>query len=119
MIDFLKQFVIYCIIGLFNTTIHGITFYIFYSFLEFQGICNLLGFLVAVTFSYFANAFFNFKKKPALCAFLKMTFSLGLLAFVLGCYSDIQHIHPAITFIGTVLLSTVLGFLVTKFYVFK
>lgn len=115
----MKQFVVYCIIGIFNTIIHGVTFYISFSILDIQSISNLMGFIVAVSFSYLANATFNFKKEASVSSFLKMTFSLGLLAFLLGIMSDYCTISPIFTFLGTVVLSTVIGFILTKFYVFK
>jgi len=58
-----KLFARYASVGMINTAIHWIFFIIIHWLGANQAMSNMLAFLIAVTFSFFANARFTFKKK--------------------------------------------------------
>lgn len=65
-----KKFITFCIIGIMNTGIHMLVYYLFYNLiLPIEGeaflafISNAIAFIAASVFSYFANAIFTFKPK--------------------------------------------------------
>ncbi len=116
----LKQFSKYFSIGILNTLVHwGITAGLFYFIGFSQALSNVIGFIVAVTFSYIMNAKFTFEKKPVLSRYLIFTLFMGGLSYVFGYAGDYFALNPFITlflFSGT---SLALGFLFSKFFVFR
>ncbi len=59
-----KKFLTFGIIGVANTGIHMLVYYIFYNPLDIGPFwSNTLAFITASVFSYFANAIFTFKPK--------------------------------------------------------
>ena len=110
----------YAIVGVFNTLIHwGVFFILVYSIGVGQSVSNLVGFLIAVTFSYFANAKFTFKSSTSFWSFLKFSFLLGCLAFATGWCAEKVDLLPILTLIIFSSLNYVIGFVYSKKYVFK
>lgn len=65
-----KKFLTFGIIGVMNTTIHMLVYYLSYNFIIpitndtlLAFVCNSVAFVSASVFSYFANAIFTFKPK--------------------------------------------------------
>lgn len=83
-----------------------------------QSVGNLAAFFAAVTVSFFANARFTFKQRPTLEKFLKMSAVMALLSFACGAAGDSFAIHPVLTFIVYCAVSYVLGFLLSRYFVF-
>ncbi|EAT2185573.1 TPA: GtrA family protein [Salmonella enterica] len=116
----LKLFAKYTSIGVLNTLIHwGVFALVVASFGSPQSIANLSGFCVAVTFSFFMNARYTFSSKTTKHRYFIFVGFMGALAFISGVIADRFEL-PAITtlifFSGS---SLVLGFLYSKFVVFK
>lgn len=115
----LTHFLKYSFIGIFNTAIHWGCFFCFFYFTGNQSTSNLIAFLVAVTFSYFANAKLNFKVELNIFRYLIFICFLALISFLIGLGSDHFSINPFLMLISFSLISLIFGFLFSKWYVFK
>lgn len=116
----LKLFYRYFSVGLVNTAIHwGVFGLCIYALKTNQATANLFGFVIAVTFSFFANARYTFKKKATSKGYLLFIGFMGLLAAGMGFLADAAHIPGIITLILFSGTSLVLGFLYSKFIVFN
>ncbi|QBY42932.1 hypothetical protein ArsFIN_14960 [Arsenophonus nasoniae] len=116
----MTHFTKYFSIGIINTLIHWIIFAIIISITDIpQAYANLMAFLVSVTFSFFANAKFTFKKEATSGKYTVFTSFMGMMSYLIGCFSDKLNIHPVITILTFSAISLILGFLYSKFVVFK
>ncbi len=116
----MTHFAKYFSIGIINTLIHWIIFAIIVSITHIpQAYANLIAFLVSVTFSFFANAKFTFNKKATGCRYIAFIGFMGMMSYLIGCFSDKLNIHPVITILTFSTISLILGFLYSKFVVFK
>ncbi|KAF1366832.1 putative flippase GtrA [Yokenella regensburgei] len=84
-----------------------------------QAVSNVVAFLIAVTFSFFANAKFTFDAKVTSRGYLLFVGFMGLLSFISGQLSDHYSISPLITLLEFSSISLVCGFLYSKFIVFR
>lgn len=114
----IKQFLKYCCIGVANTIIHGIAFFLLLNFFS-QAISNLFAFFVAVCFSFYMNAIFTFKERPTANKFLKMIFFMAICAYGFGFIGDYCELEPVVTIAIYFILNPLIGFTLTKFLVFK
>lgn len=112
-------FIKYGIVGIFNTCIHWLFFYIFYSIKIEQSLCNFLGYCFAVIFSYTTNAKYNFKLKINIKDFVLFFFLMGGLSLGIGSLADKLSIFPLYTLIISSILSLFLGYLLSRYLVFK
>lgn len=114
------MFLKYVSIGILNTGLHWLIFGIFILLLNFeQSIANLAGFIVAVTFSFFMNAKFTFNKTPTSLRYILFTIFMGILSYTTGLIAEKLNLHPIITLISFSALSLILGYLYSKWIVFK
>ena len=116
----LSQFLTYGVVGLANTAIHALVFFVLVvEFASTQAFANLIAFFVAVTASFFLNAHFTFRQKPTLGKFLRMVLVMALLSFASGYAGDILSLNPLVTFVAWCAISYVAGFLLSRYFVFK
>jgi putative flippase GtrA len=116
----IKLFSRYISVGVINTGIHWVIFGLLVSVFGYgQAISNVIAFLVAVTFSFFANARFTFKARATGRGYLLFVGFMGLLSFVSGKISDHYNINPLITLIEFSAISLICGFIYSKFIVFR
>ena len=116
----LKQFSKYFSVGVLNTLLHWVIFSLSYFIFDIaQSISNLVGFIVAVIFSFFMNAKFTFKQNVSITRFLSYTIFMGCLSYIIGVLADIFLIHPLFTPIIFSALSLICGFLYSKLIVFR
>ncbi|EAN4737478.1 GtrA family protein [Salmonella enterica subsp. enterica serovar Soerenga] len=116
----LKLFAKYTSIGVMNTLIHWGVFALFVSiFYAPQSIANLSGFCVAVTFSFFMNARYTFRTVASKHRYFLFIAFMGALAFITGVVADMLEIKAIATLVFFSGASLVLGFLYSKFVVFK
>ena len=116
----LKQFTHYFSVGIFNTLIHWAIFFILYYVMAFsQSYSNLLAFIIAVIFSFVMNAKFTFKQKMSSFKFISYISFMGLLSYVTGYLADYFMQPVIITLLSFSILSLILGFLYSKFIVFR
>jgi putative flippase GtrA len=106
-------------VGVVNTAIHWVSFFILTYFGLGQALSNLIAFFIAVTFSFFANGRFTFKSKVSLRRYLLFTSFMGFLAFSFGFIAEQTGIHEIVTLILFSATSLVVGFLFSKLVVFK
>lgn len=110
----------YFSIGILNTALHWLVFALCFAVFGItQATANLIAFLTAVTFSFFMNARFTFNKKPTGIRYLLFTIFMGILSLMIGHISDALNIYPILTLIIFSALSLILGFLYSKYIVFK
>jgi len=115
----LKQLILYSIIGVLNTAVHWFVFYILFELTSFQSLSNLIAFLFAVVFSFYMNGKFTFKKDIRLNKMILYIFIMGGINFLLGFVSDLNNFSPFFTLIVSFILGPVIGFLLSKYLVFK
>lgn len=116
----LNLFKRYVSVGILNTLLHWTVFFIGVYLAEInQALSNLIAFLVAVSFSYVLNALYTFKKALRIYPYLIFTFFMGTLSFLTGALADKLMWPPWLTLVFFSSLSLVLGFLYSKFIVFK
>ena len=115
----LKNFKIYSVIGIFNTGLHWIIFFLCGSLGLLQAYSNLVAFTIASTFSYFMNSTFNFKKKVNGGGYFLFILGLGSISFLIGALADTFLINKIITLAIFSGVSLILGFIYSKYIVFK
>ncbi|WP_417507950.1 GtrA family protein [Marinomonas gallaica] len=115
----IKNFSIYALIGVLNTTIHWAVFYVFYSLNIEQSYCNLLAFMCSASFSYLANSKYNFRIKIRKNKYIYFIISMGILTYLIGLNSDFFELSPLLTLVTSSILSLFLGFIVSKFFIFR
>ncbi|ECC3555367.1 GtrA family protein [Salmonella enterica subsp. salamae] len=116
----LKIFAKYTSIGVINTLIHWAAFSIcIYFFITNQAIANLTGFMLAVSFSFYANAKFTFNSQTTTMRYLLYVGFMGFLSAMVGWAADICGLAPVITLVSFSGISLVCGFIYSKFIVFR
>lgn len=116
----LQLFARYFSVGIVNTLIHWIVFgTLVYLFSTEQAAANLIAFIIAVTFSFFANAKFTFKKKATRKRYIAFTIFMGVISYLTGYVADKFNAMPIITMVVFSAMSLVLGFFYSKLFVFK
>lgn len=116
---FISQFSKYCSIGILNTLIHWGVFFIAFSIVNEQSISNLIGFFVSVIFSFIMNSKYTFKQNATTGNFLSFALFMGGLSYIVGNVSDKFDLPKIFTLVFFSGISLVLGFLYSKFIVFK
>ncbi|OSN02829.1 translocase [Lonsdalea britannica] len=116
----LKLFSRYLSVGIVNTGIHWIVFAVgvYLANLD-QATSNFVAFLVAVSFSFFANAKFTFKAEATSKGYLLYVGFMSIMSLAIGKASDHYQVNPIITLIEFSAISLVCGFLFSKFVIFK
>lgn len=116
----LKLFARYTSIGLINTLIHWVVFAIcIYALHTGQALGNFAGFVVAVSFSFFANAKFTFKSSTTTMRYMLYVGFMGTLSAVVGWAADKSGLEPIVTLVTFSAISLVCGFIYSKFIVFR
>lgn len=113
------NFSIYTLIGVFNTIIHWIVFYVFYSLNIEQSYCNLLAFICSASFSYIANSKYNFRIKINKNKYIHFIISMGIITYFIGLNSDFFELSPFFTLVASSVSSLFLGFIVSRFFIFR
>ncbi|EJK5499914.1 GtrA family protein [Citrobacter freundii] len=116
----LKLFAKYTSIGVVNTLIHWVVFAIcIYVLHTNQALANFSGFVIAVSFSFFANARFTFNASTTTMRYMLYVGFMGTLSAAVGWAADKSGLPPIITLITFSAISLVCGFIYSKFIVFK
>lgn len=85
----LKLFAKYTSIGVLNTLIHWVVFGVcIYAAHTNQALANFAGFVVAVSFSFFANAKFTFKASTTTMRYMLYVGFMGTLSATVGWAAD-------------------------------
>ncbi|MHA0998551.1 GtrA family protein [Enterobacter ludwigii] len=116
----IKLFTKYASVGVLNTLLHWIVFSIcIYVLSTSQALANFIGFIVAVSFSFFVNAKFTFSTHASASRYFLYVTIMGALSALVGWSSDRLHIQPIVTLIAFSGISLVCGFIFSKFIVFR
>lgn len=116
----LKLFSRYVSVGVMNTAIHWACFGALFSLIGLnQAISNLIAFCVAVTFSFFVNAKWTFKSEVTTGRYAAFVIFMGVIATLTGYIADSLHAPALITLITFSGFSLVVGFIFSKFFVFR
>jgi len=115
----LKNLSVYSFIGVINTALHWMIFYSFHVNGLSQSYSNLLAFTFAATFSFFMNAKFNFKSEISKTRYFLFLAGMGILSFSTGFMADYFMLSPLITLISFSGISFLLGFVYSKYLVFR
>lgn len=108
----------YLLVGVFNTVLHGMVFYLFYAVSGWQALSNFLAFVVAASQSYLLNARYTFNKKTNAYSYMLFTGAMGSVSFLVGWAADHFQTPALLTPIFFSGVSLVLGFLFSKYVVF-
>ncbi|WP_168394709.1 GtrA family protein [Erwinia amylovora] len=104
--------------GIINTALHWAGFGMMVFIMKNdQAVGNVVAFLIAVTFSFFANAKFTLDAKATGRGYLLFVCFMGLLSFISGQLSDHYNISPLITLLEFSSISLVCSFIYSKFVV--
>jgi len=110
----------YATIGVLNTGLHWVVFFTGYYLLGLtQAMSNLGAFGIAVTFSFVMNAKFTFKQKSTGKKYIAYVVFMGAVSAAVGAMSDMLRVAPLVTLIFFSLISLILGFLYSRFFVFR
>jgi putative flippase GtrA len=110
----------YSLVGLANTLIHWQIFFVLrVAFGLDQSTSNFIAFCVAASFSFYANALYTFEAKLSVPGYVLFLCVMGALSFIVGHLGDRWHLHGLLTVATFSLLSLVLGFLFSRFVVFR
>lgn len=116
----LKLFARYTSIGVINTLIHWVVFAVcIYIFKTNQALANFSGFVVAVSFSFFANARFTFNSSTTTMRYMLYVGFMGTLSAAVGWEADRVSLPPIATLIFFSAISLVCGFFYSKYIVFR
>lgn len=110
----------YASVGLLNTFIHWVVFTLLvFSLKSSQALANLIAFLVAVTFSFFANSKWTFRSSATPFRYFIFVAFMGFIALLTGYIADKLHLPILVTLIIFSSLSLFLGFMFSNFVVFR
>jgi len=116
----LKLFAKYTSVGVINTLIHWVVFACcIYILGTNQALANFGGFVIAVSFSFFANARFTFDTHTTAGRYMLYIGFMGTLSATVGWFAD-KFAFPAIaTLVVFSFFSLLCGFIYSKFIVFR
>lgn len=116
----LKLFAKYTSIGIINTLIHWVVFAIcIYVLHSNQALANFAGFVVAVSFSFYANAIFTFNSSTTTLRYMLYVGFMGSLSAAVGWGADLCALPPIVTLVTFSAISLVCGFIYSKYIVFR
>jgi putative flippase GtrA len=115
-----KGFSSYTVVGVANTLIHWQIFFLLSEAADFsQALSNLAAFCVAASFSFYMNALYTFDAKASVGGYLLFLGAMGTLSLAIGHAGDVWRFHGLLTVALFSVLSLVLGFLFSKYVVFR
>ena len=115
-----KGFSSYTVVGVANTLIHWQIFFLLSEAADFsQALSNLAAFCVAASFSFYMNALYTFDAKASVGGYLLFLGAMGGLSLAIGHAGDVWRFHGLLTVALFSVLSLVLGFLFSKYVVFR
>ena len=115
-----KGFFTYALVGVANTLIHWQIFFVLRvgAGLD-QSTSNFFAFCVAASFSFYVNALYTFEAKRSVPGYVLFLCFMGALSFIVGHFGDRWQLHGLLTVAVFSLLSLVIGFLFSRFVVFR
>ncbi|MBW3508480.1 GtrA family protein [Janthinobacterium sp. NKUCC06_STL] len=115
-----KLFTRYLSVGVLNTAIHWIVFYILHYVVYLdQALSNLGAFSIAVTFSFLANARYTFNKEVTARRYISYVIFMGGMSVAVGAAADRLDLAPVLTLTSFSAVSLLCGFFYSKFIIFR
>lgn len=116
----INLFLKYTSVGVINTLIHWLVFSVcIYGLHVNQAMANFSGFVFAVTCSFFINARYTFKAGTTTLRYMIYVGFMGALSLTVGRVADRLELNPVITLISFSLISLVIGFIYSRYIVFR
>ncbi|HHR9803548.1 TPA: GtrA family protein [Salmonella enterica subsp. enterica serovar Mbandaka] len=116
----LRLFAKYTSIGILNTLIHWVVFAVcIYGLHTNQALANFAGFVIAVSFSFYANAKFTFNAATTTSRYMLYVGFMGTLSAAVGWAADMCGLPPLVTLVTFSAISLVCGFVYSKYIVFR
>ncbi|EAA8821723.1 GtrA family protein [Salmonella enterica subsp. enterica serovar Isangi] len=116
----LRLFAKYTSIGILNTLIHWVVFAVcIYGLHTNQALANFAGFVIAVSFSFYANAKFTFNAATTTLRYMLYVGFMGTLSAAVGWAADKCGLLPLVTLVTFSAISLVCGFVYSKYIVFR
>lgn len=110
----------YTVIGVANTLIHWQIFFLLSVAAGLrQAVSNLAAFCVAASFSFYMNALYTFDRKASATGYVLFMSVMGALSYGVGHAGDLWRLHGLLTVAVFSALSLVLGFLFSKYVIFR
>lgn len=116
---FIIQFIRYCLIGVVNTLVSYAVFYSSTVLFKSQAISFFFSTFIGALCSYLLNSRLNFKYNISIKRYLLFIAFMVLMSYFIGYIGDIFVITPIITFVVGLFLITPIGFLFSKYIIFK
>lgn len=115
-----KGFSSYTVIGIANTLLHWQLFFFLRAAFEVsQMLSNFLAFCVAASFSFYANALYTFAVPASVWRYMLFMLCMGGLSLLVGGLADRWQLPGIVTVLVFSLISLVVGFLLSKWLVFR
>lgn len=114
-----RQPLTYAVIGVVNTAIHLLVFLFVIELGCTQALSNVFAFLAAVTVSYLLNARFTFRTSLKFNRYCRMALIMAVFSYLFGFIGDTYQFNPILTFFVYCLINPILGFVVSKYFVFS
>lgn len=116
----LKLFAKYTSVGVLNTLIHWVVFAVcIYGLHTNQALANFSGFVMAVSFGFYANAKFTFNASTNTLRYMLYVGFMGTLSAAVGWAADACGLPPLVTLVTFSAISLVCGFIYSKYIVFR
>ncbi|WP_404943175.1 GtrA family protein [Pseudomonas brassicacearum] len=107
-------------VGLLNTLIHWSTFFVMHTVMGFrQAPSNFVGFCLAVSFSFYANARYTFKQRTSVPRYVLFVGLMGVLSYGVGYVGDQLLLPGLMTLVVFSGISLVCGFFYSKYVIFR
>ena len=125
IISTLQQFFLFGLVGISNTLIYSIIYYIFILFGSHFILANAIGFIISVLNAYILNNRFVFKKsttinvKIVLKVFIAYGMTFALSTFLLLILISILHISIWLGPLFSLLITIPSNFFLNKYWAFK
>lgn len=113
-----RAFYLYSLIGILNTLLSALLFFILLKLGMNDAWANALVFIIVVTFSFFTNGRITFQAALNAKLYFSYVIAMALLAFSLGKCTQYLSMSPWWAFFTFAFLSWILGFLLAS-YLFR
>ncbi|MFM2486764.1 GtrA family protein [Celerinatantimonas yamalensis] len=110
----------YGFVGLINTFLHWTIFYLFLATVSRdQSLANLLGFFCANLFGFVTNSKFTFRMTMKYKRYFLYLLGMGSIAALIGLFADELNINPIFTLVFFSLVSFMIGYIYSNYFVFR
>lgn len=115
-----KEFSIYTVIGIASALLHGqLFFFLQAAFDVSQALGNFLAFCAAASFAFYCNALYTFAMPASVWRYVLFMLCMGGLSLLVGGLADRWQLPGIVTVLVFSLISLVVGFLLSKWLVFR